>query len=226
MATYDAASLLDRFNRFAGRPTSNDSMTDASKYSRLTDAQNQVVAAMMARVPKSLYPHNSNATFPTCTASADQNVFTFGTDSNGYAIAPMGKTLILPTVNSFPNYAWIEGSDYTNEGTQIRLTNGRTWAAPLYWYGVTPPADIDATHQAALFPEASRMLIVFDAVRTLSMEGSRDMNLFALMQAEYQKQFAEFCLVWKTQFSSGGALGGITGLRLAEAGGGVGVGGY
>lgn len=219
MATFDSAYLLKLFNRYAGRPQSGDSMADADKYERLSEGQNRVVQDMLARVPNSLYPHATN--LPTMTSVANGNIWTFGTDPQGFAIAPMGKARIFENPQAFPDFPWIEGLDYVNEGTQIRLTNGRTWAGTLYWYGITPPADITASVQPELFPAAFRDLIVYQAVQAYAEEGLRNSDLADRMARKYAERFPEACLAWKTQFSSGGALGSWTGLRIAEAGGNI-----
>lgn len=219
MASFDSAYCLKMFNRYTGRPASGDSMTDANKYERLTEGQTRVVQDMYARVPNSLYPTAAN--LPTMTSTAGGNIFTFGTDTNGYAIAPMGKTRIFETVNAFPDFAWVEGVDYVNEGTQIRLTNGRTWANPLYWYGISPPADITAASEPSLFPAAFRDLIVYQAVMAYAQEAVRDADLEDRMQRRYAQRFPEACLAWRTQFADGGAIGSITGIRIAELGGNV-----
>jgi hypothetical protein len=216
MPSFDSASLLSQFNRFTGRPSSSDTVSDADKYIRLSEGQNRVVQDMFARVPQSLYPKTAN--LPTMTSTAGGNIFTFGTDPQGFAITPMGKTRIFPDQQSFPDFPWLEGVDYVNEGTQIRLPNGRTWAGTLYWYGIAAPADITALIQPALFPPAFRDLIVFQAVIMYGYEGKRDTELAERFEQKYAQRFAEGCLAWKTQFSSGGALGSWTGLRLAEAG--------
>lgn len=219
MATYDSAYLLAMFNRYTGRPTSSDTLSDADKYARLSEAQNRVVADMFARVPNSLYPKTAN--LPTMTSAAGGNIWTFGTDPQGFAIAPMGKARIFENQQSFPDFPWVEGVDYVNEGTQIRLPNGRTWSGTLYWYGITPPADITAAVQPAIFPPAFRDLIVFEAVRLYGEEAKRDLELADRMTQKYAERFREACLAWKNQFSDGGALTSWTGLRIAEAGGNI-----
>lgn len=216
MATWDSAYLLAMFNRYAGRPASGDSISDADKYIRLNEGQNRVIAEMSFRCPDSLNP--KGASLNTMTSSANGNIWTFGTDPNGYAIAPFGKARIFDSPASFPQYAWVEGWDYVNEGTQIRLTNNRTWGGALYWYGITLPADIAASSQPVLYPEPSRELIVYEAVKQLSLEaGTRNMELVATMDAQLARAYPRWFGAWKTQFSDGGAIG-LTGLKLNEAG--------
>jgi len=219
VATYDSAYLLKLFNRYTGRPTSSDTISDADKYERLSEAQNRVVQDMFARVPNSLYPKTAN--LPTMTSSAGGNIWTFGTDPQGFAITPMGKTRIFPNQQSFPDFPWIEGVDYVNEGTQIRLPNARTWAGTLYWYGIAAPTDISASNQPALFPPSFRDLIVYEAVRAYAEETVRNDDLAARMAQRYAERLREGFLAWKTQFSDGGALTSWSGLRIAEAGGSV-----
>lgn len=219
MATWDNAYLLKMFNRYAGQAATGGSISDADKYERLSEGQMRVIQEMMAVVPYSLYPHTDS--LPTMTSIANGNIWTFGTDANGYAIAPMGKARIFPNQQSFPDFPWVEGSDYVNEGTQIRLTNLRTWSTPLYWYGITLPADITSSGQPALFPETFRDLIVYQAVLAFAEEGGRDPALADRMRLRWAERWPQACLAWKTQFSSGGALGGISGLKLSIAGVGI-----
>lgn len=310
MPLYDSADCLSQFNLYAGRSESNDSITDANKYLRLSRAQQSVISDVMTVAPKSLSPKVPYTLFPqpadnsftvgsgtvtlsgasfaagasiTATASVaqfsaglvgrtyiitdpftnipmqftvatyssttvvtmtasvavpttmqavaisgwalvnatypDGQLFTFGENANGYPIMPMGKALIFPSLASWPNFPWIEGLDYISEGTQIRLPNNRTWSGPLYWYGVPQPNNISASVEPALFPEGSRELIVFRAVAMFCDEGFADEKLAAKMEGRYQQAFTRWCLAWKTQFSDGGAMGSISGLRIAEAGG-------
>ncbi len=146
-------------------------------------------------------------------------VFSFGIDANGYPLMPMGKAVIFPSLASWPDFVWIEGLDYINEGTQIRLPNNRTWTGPLYWYGVVQPPNITASVQPVLFPEGSRELIVYRTAAMFAEEGEQNSGLADRMEARYQQALARWCLSWKTQWSNGGALGSVSGLRIAEAGG-------
>ena len=68
----------------------------------------------------------------------------------------------------------------------------------------------DATHQPALFPPSARELIVLQAVRRFAKDANRNPDLAATMQDEYDRAFMKWCLVFRTQFRSGGALGPLT----------------
>jgi hypothetical protein len=198
------------------------------KYARLAKAQNRVIALVSAVAPFSLYPKVAYGSLPTLTTT-DNQIYTFGTDSNSYANFPMGHGGIYSSLNDIPDAPLRRGWDYMVEGTQIRATNNTTLPAVLYWYGIAQPVDIDATHQPALLPEASRELIVIEAVRRFAQEFLRNAALVDEMANEWSGDpkndrpgaWQTWCMVWKTQFRGGGALGVITGREIALATGGL-----
>lgn len=202
MATWDSAYLLGLFNRYAGRPTV-DEITDVEKYKWLTEGQAGIVADIAARCPWVLYGA------PALLVTADSKVFTFGTDSNGYAVFPFGNVRIFPSLQAVPDNPWREGRDYLSEGTQIRLPNDRTYSGALYWRGITQPADITASTQPSLFPEASRDLIAIDAARRFVKTLNRPADD---LQRDYDRGLVRWLLVWRRQFSNGGALRGNGGI--------------
>lgn len=216
-ATWDSAYLLDLFNRLTGRPTS-DSISGTTKYQMLSEAQNEIVADIAAICPNVLYP----TTTPTMSTS-DSKTFTFGTDANGYNITPMGKATIYTNLNNIPTNPWMEGADYIAlGGTAIQIPNNNTYSGTLYYRAITNPADIDATHQPALFPEASRELIAIRAAYNFGGEGNRNPDLVGTMGIRYGAplsaqpgRFAYWCLTWKTQFKTGGALASLSGMQVA-----------
>lgn len=217
---WESTDLLALFNSYAGRPTT-DAITDAQKYARLARAQNRVIGLMSAVCPNSLYPHVAYGSIPTLTTT-DSQIYTFGTDAEGYAKFPMGKGGIFASLNDIPNGPLRPGVDYMVEGTQIRAPNNGTLPATLYWYGIGQPEDIDATVQPVLTPEASRELIVVDAVRSFAREFNRNLPLADTMDETWGTPqqpglWAQWCLVWKTQFRHGGALS-LTGMQLAIGG--------
>lgn len=216
-ATWDSAYLLKMFNRKAFRPTA-DTITDAAKYERLSEAQNAVIAQIATTAPQSLYPKVAYGSLPTLTTT-DNQVFTFGSDANLYPNFPMGQTGIYPSLEAIPTMPWVEGRDYISEGNAIRIPNNGTYSGTLYVYGVFQPADINATDQPAIIPEAARELIVIEAVRLFSQEGLRNAALSDEMSNEWERRWPIWCQVWKTQFRSGGALS-FTGRILATLGGG------
>lgn len=223
-ATYDSAYLLSLFGRLVGR-TGTDAITDATKYRGLSEAQNMVIADIAAIAPHVLYPTAPYASLPTLTVAAGNQTATFGTDANGYAKFPMGKGGIYASLDDIPTNPLIEGQDYMNEGTQIRALNNATLPSTLYWYGISQPADMDATNQPALFPEPSRELIALRAAYNFGTEGNRNPSMSQAMAVRYgyplstnPGRFAFWMQVYKSQFARGGALGNVTGLSLALGG--------
>jgi hypothetical protein len=202
----------------SGRASSGDSISDADKYVRLTDAQLYVINDAAPRCPKSFYSHAAYGSLPTLTSSDGGKIFTFGTDLNGDPLFPIGKVRIFQSLASYPDFPWVEGYDYINEGNQIRIPNNTTYGGTLWWRGIAPPIAISASNQPTITPPNFRLLIVYEAVRRYALEGgTRNAALYDSMDAEYVKTFKQACLVWKTQFSNGGALGSISGLRLGMA---------
>lgn len=198
-------------------------MTDASKYDRLSRAQNRVIALMMGVVPYSLYPKVAYGSLPTLTTT-DNQVFTFGTDAAGYPIFPMGKGGIYTSLSDIPSNPWRPGIDYMLEGTQIRIPNNNTYSGTLYWYGIGQPPAITAVVQPSLFPEASRELIAIEAVRQYAKEFARSGPLADAMETEWNGNgnrvglWPTWTLAWKTNFKQGGAMQWWTGLNMAIAG--------
>lgn len=213
-ATYDSEYLLKMFNRKAGRPAADAAFTDAVKYERLSEAQNNVIVEIANVAPKALYPKVAYASMPQLTTT-DNQIFTFGTDSNSYARFPMGQSGIYTSINNIPNDPWREGQDYIDEGNQIRIPNNGTYTGTLYWYGISQPADITAIVQPALIPEASRELIVIEAVRQFSQEWLRNAALVDEMNNEWERRWPVWCQMWKTHFRAGGALNVFSGINLA-----------
>lgn len=220
MATYDSAWILDDVKRLTGR-TATDSILDPAWYVRITKAQNQIVADIAAICPHVLYPTAATASLPTLTISAAGDVGTFGSDANGYAKFPMGHGNIFCSLDDIPTNPFTQ---YMNEGTQIRALNNTTLPATLYWYGISQPADINATDQPVIKPEPARELISLRTAYNFGLEGNRNVALSQSMAAQYgyplipaPGRFAFWCAMWKTQYANGGAMD-LTGRQLALAG--------
>jgi hypothetical protein len=200
MATYDAAWCLSKFNQLTGRPDT-DEISTASKYVRLAEAQNEVIADLAPICPTALYRTGG----PTATTTSGGIVHTFGSDGQGHAVGPMGHVWIGRHTSDYPDSGLEEGVDFVNEGTQIRMTNERV-ESTLYWTGIPVPTDISASQEPALRPASIRILIPVKAAATFATEGGRMPSLAADMEALYAKHFASACLLLKTQFRAGGAI--------------------
>lgn len=208
MAMWNAADCLSQFNDKAGRPygVSETVFTDVRKYALLSRAQSRVVALLAGRMPDVLYPAMTDGSLPTLTTSDGGYTYTFGTDTYGNSLAPIGNVALYANEADAPNAPLRLGVDYYRATPQsIAFPNGNTYGGTLYWRGITPPADIDAAHDPGLYPEASRELIVIEAARQYGTQQPTDALLVAAMQAEWQRAWPEWCLVWQDQFRSGGA---------------------
>lgn len=199
MASYDSADLLARLRKLVRRPTADESLTDAQAYEALTDGQQALYEDVMTRAPYALIGA------PTAMTTADNKAFTFGTDSNGDAIVPMGKVGIYPSLASVPDYPWQEGFDYLNEGSQIRIPNNATYVNTLYWRGVLPPAPISASSAPTFKPAADRLLIVYWAAANYA--GWGDLRDSSSYRSLYTEGLGRLLLRLKTQFKSGPPYG-------------------
>lgn len=180
---WQSSDLLARFNALAGRPSSDD-ITAAEKYGVLSDAQDAVIQRIVG-VTRQATP----TTAPTAMTTADGGyTYTFGLDGNGYALYPLNAR-IFPTQSAVPDYPWTPGVDYLDEGSVIRLPNNTPWAGPLYWYGVTPPAQMSASVQPVLMPPPARILIVIDAVRSFAEQYLRNAALADQMEIKWDREY-------------------------------------
>lgn len=226
MATWDAAYCLANLKRLIGR-TGTDSVTDATYYQMLSEAQNEVIADIAAVVPHVLYPTAAYTSLPTMTIAASGQTATFGTDMQGYPNFFMGKGGIFRSLDDIPTAPMIEGIDFMNEGTQIRALNNGTLPSTIYAYGIFQPGDIGAGGSAepALKPESSRQLITLRAAYNFGSEGNRNVPLAQTMAARYgyplaanPGRFAWWCQTWKTSYRGRGGALSWTGRQLAQSG--------
>src|SRR5215467_11953767 len=201
MPIWDGPYLLGQFNRMAGRPAS-DQVTDDTKYLWLSEAQDQVVADVASRYPEALYP---TGVLPMLTTN--NKIFTFGKRADGTDIFPIGKVMIFTKPSANPGMPLQPGWDYLERGTAIEIPNDRTYPAPLYWRGITPPLYITATTLPSILPLPARNLITLLAVKNFGQAGNINPDLAAQMTELWSRDFPRWMLVWKTQFVGGGALG-------------------
>src|SRR3990167_5053052 len=217
-AGWQSTDLLTRFNDYAQRATDNDGLTDAQKYRRLSDGQDQVIlecANLMGRVLFSA---------PVQMTTADGGyTYTYGTDGNGYALFPLAGS-IYPTEAAIPGYPWVPQRDYLDEGTQIRGLNDTVLPVAPWFYGITQPQQLSASVQPVIQPPQARVLIVVQAVKLYAEEGNRDVPLAATMAARWDDQWKRWATALRRHLRGPRQLGPIT----AGAGnwaGGLGMGG-
>lgn len=210
MALYDSAWCLATFDRLAGRPDA-DEIQDADKYVRLAEAQQEVYEDIASIYPYPLY----RASGPTALSTSDSKVFTFGTDGEGHAVAPLGHVAVFRNLVDYPDNPLVEGVDFLNEGTQIRIPNNRTESA-LYWQGIPTPAEISGSQEPTLRPAPARILIVLKAVKNFAEEGNQSPDLATTMERRYASELAKHLTNWRTAFRATGGRS-LTGLERAIA---------
>lgn len=190
---YQSADLLSLFKTWGG--VNGTTPTDASIYTRLSQAQDYVYGQIAATDPKVLYGA------PTAMTTADGGLtFTFGTDGDGYALFPLGDAQIYTTLNAVASYPLRPGLDYLDEGTSIRMPNAVPYTGTLYWRGITAPAAITASVQPSLYPAQARILIVVEAVRRYAMEEARNPNLMQVMDSRWNDQWPMWITAMRKHF--------------------------
>lgn len=199
---YQSSDLLTRFNQYTGRSAS-DSISDTVKYQYLADAQAELIGEMVSIAPKPFITGPVNITANT----TDNKVFTFGNDADGYPLFALA-TRIYTALNAIPGYPLIPGSDYLDEGTQIRMPNDMLNPYPtLIWYGVSFPQRISATVQASLQPPGARLMIPYRAAANFAMSANvRSPALAAEMTAKCDKEFGKWMTTIRRHFKGAGCL--------------------
>lgn len=191
---WSSADLLARFNTLAGRPVA-DTITDAQKYTYLAIAQDYVLTLIEGIVPRVLYGP------PVQLVTTDGGyTFSFGNDGDGYPLFPSGKAQIYPNLDAIPDYPWVPGVDYIDNGTSIRMPNQTPWQQPLYWYGITPPQELSASVEPVIQPPTARILIAIEAVRAFAEAYDRNPGLVAAMDRQWGRTFGPTMTAIRTHF--------------------------
>ena len=214
-----SSDLLTRFNEWAARPTSNDPITDAQKYRRLSDGQDQIILEVANLSGRILY------SAPVLMTSADGGyVYTYGVDGNGYALFPLAGH-IYPTLSAVPSYPWVPGVDYLDEGTQIRSLNNAPFPVAPYWYGISQPQQLSSSVNPVIQPPQARVLIVIRAVQDYAEEGGRNVELAAIMGARWAREWPVYATQIRKHLRGRRSLGPLTSEAAMSSGGGPAFGG-
>lgn len=199
---WQSADLLARFNLTAGRPSSGDSIADATKYQYLADAEQHILTRIAGISAKTLFGA------PALLTTADGGyTYTFGTDGNGYPLFPVGPARIYNSLASIPDYPLTPGVHYLDEGVTIRGPNNTPIPGPLYWYGLTPVAQLSASVQPVLMPPPTRMLIVIEGVKNFAESAVRNAELADRMTVRFEREFGHAMTMIRRHFRGGGAMG-------------------
>lgn len=216
---YQSSDSLTLFNVLAGRQPTGDSITDAQKYQQLAWGQDIVVAAMANIAGFSLY------SAPTLMTSADGGyTYTFGVDGNGYPLFPLAAQ-IFPNLTAVPDYPWVPGIDYLDEGTLIRLPNHTTYAGPLYYRGISTPQQMTSGVQPVIQPPQFRSLIAIRAVWNFAESAVRNDALAALMERRWNRDWPIFATAMRKHLRGPRTLGPLTGGPMMGGSGGMPMGG-
>lgn len=202
---YDGPYMLDLFNRLTGRAVA-DSVLAPVKYTWLSEAQREVVSEMSTVAPHVLYPKVGTSSLPQMVTT-DNKVWTFGLDADDNPIEPFGDVQVYRRPSDVPDRPLIVDWDFVGEGNQIRIPRNRRLSGPLYWRGVVMPPPISETVPPALIPTAANELVAIRAAKNWAESGNlRNSALADRMRLRWKERWPFWCLVWKRQFSKGGAL--------------------
>lgn len=185
MALWDAADLLERCQRAADRPTTDESMAPADWYAFLTEAQFEWITHLASICPATQYGA------PVQLVSADGGyTYDFPDDADGDPLFPMGQLEIRATRSGAllqPGNDWSDRGDYVPEGTRIRMPNGRSRTFPQGPWAryIAPPAAISASSAPTMQPKHARILLVYRACRKWASKGGlRDPQPFLDQESE------------------------------------------
>jgi len=200
-----SAEQLALFNELTGRKAT-DVITDATKYSWLAAAERYVIAMVTSMKPSIFYQKVGTTSLPQLL-TADNNVFTFGVDVDDNPLVPYGHTQIYRNVRDVPDRPLIVNVDYLDEGTQIRLVRNRHHTGPLYWRGVVDPPPISSEENPHFVPSQANELTAIRAAQRFAAGGNiRNPALVGELRTQWAERYPYWCLLWKKQFSAGGAL--------------------
>jgi hypothetical protein len=215
MSTFDSADLVVRFKNEAGLAAANELNDITDICARLSTAQKDVIDMIAQRHPNPLYQ------VPVQLTSSDGGyTYGFGTDAQGNAVMPLGWVQIAPNKNGFSGkffVGWVEGRDFLDEGTVIRMPSGRAYTGSVWARFVPTPPDIyvagsDAAGnvhtavQPILNPASARTLIVIRSVQDWAGEGNINPALANRMQQKWTDKFPALMLTYRTRYKGGGGL--------------------
>ena len=196
---YGSTDLLARFKRYARRPSTDESLIDASIYEFLTEAQQEAASECALHIPGLMMGE------PTLLTSSDGGItYGFGTDGDGSAVVPLVCELYA-TVNGRELYASSyenRGGDFVIEGDRIRApgNQARVYSSGPYARVFAMPGTLDDTHDPTLVPFQTRPLIVWRALEKWCAVGAlRDPAPYA---EQYGKVFRSIVLALKRNFAT------------------------
>jgi hypothetical protein len=204
MATWDSADLLARCKTMAQRPSTDESMPDATWYQFLSDAQDHWYGVFATHVPwilmgapTLLESSDSNETYDIPTGDGTPLAIEVYSAKDGYPLK------VCPYWDS-------PGGDYVWEGTSIRFPAGKTrsFTSGPYARYIAQPAVISAASEPTLAPNWTRKLLVFHALGMwATIGGKRDPKPFEKLEQK----------AWSGDPSFAGDMGILGALKLQNA---------
>lgn len=188
MPLWDRADLLARCKRYARRPATDASITDAEWYRHLSDAEQEFMQELADRAPES----NWSAPFQM-TAITGNKRYTFGNDANGTPMAPM-RAEVFRSLRDIPDFPLVEGVDFLWDGSvgiRIPYDQARTFNGGAPWCRVVaPPIEITSSQGPTLQPPAAREVLVWSAVARWASEGGyRDPGYWEAKAAQVKRNW-------------------------------------
>jgi hypothetical protein len=182
VASTTSVQMLARCKFMARRPASDAEVSDAQWYLLLSQAQEHWYQVFATMFPEVLYGA------PTIMETSDNKVFTFAS-----SVFPIGEVEIRASRTGellVPGPEFDENTDFTPEGSQIRLPSNSTRSFPdgaPYARYITPPSDIDGDNEPTLAPAFARILIVDEALILFSERGGgqRDPAIYRAMKQRH-----------------------------------------
>ncbi len=200
---YDTSALcLAALRRYIREPSAVTGSwpQDPDLYAFLTDAENAVKQDLAPRIPHVLNQQ-------TAMTTADGGLtYTFGTDSEGNAIYPLGQVEVFAQAADVPYYPLRPYEDFIPEGDNIRMPNN----APRTFPSGGPVArfipltlKIDGSTNPTLLPFQLRELVVIEAARRYAIAAKQG-DLAAAASQDYAVALQRNLTVFQTQYSTAG----------------------
>lgn len=185
---YDSIDLLARFLRAGRIPAVRQFPADADVYGYLTEAQDQVITEISSHAPRALM----GAPKAMITDDSGQT-WSFGADTDGRPIFPMGHAEVYAAVGGQEMYASTYGDqdgDIVFEGDHVRIPGARSkaWSSGPWARFVAPSTYLDTGTNPIIKPANAGLLILYRAlVLWANSGGLKDPSPY---EANYQRAWA------------------------------------
>lgn len=178
------AHLHALMHDLAGRPTTDESLTEALKDTLLTAEQARWYSIVASVAPEALYGPPTEL-----RTDDDGESYYFGKDDAGRYVHPFGHVELLqgrrggPIV--LPGVSWAP-QGFLIEGGVIRWADGRPhrFTGGLYGRYIAAPNVIDRDHEPTLQPPEARLLMVYGALAKWARRVRRDPREFIDLEKE------------------------------------------